>query len=654
MKFALKPAALAASLSLLCLLPVLPGQALAAAKPMSTALAVDQGLANPGDSVDVAIMLSAVNQDDLKAFVASTVDPSSPNFRKYITPAQFAARYGQSAATVQQVSSYLQANGLTVTQVFNNNLVIMARGTNAQLTQLFSAPIHAFALNGNTFQKPTGAVIVPAAIQSVVSSVIGLNTQARYRPHLRTAIELPASATVAATSTGNATPAAAPTFGQPGTYTVNDLATYNNIKPLYTAGVTGAGRTLGIMTFASFRATDPPAYWTAVGVNHTGTVTAVNASGTTISATGADETTLDIEQSGGLAPGANIIVYEAANSAAGEIALYTKAITDNIADSLSISWGEAEVFYEPSDLTALNTLFMQSAAQGVPISASTGDAGAYDVNGEGFLYPNYAPVLSVDFPAVSPYIVAAGGTTLPFTLALTHGTVTVPNERAWGWDYLQNYILSYQTNAYYFANLWPAGDGGGVSLQYPVPDYQVGLPGVKTSLPGQALFCYVTTANSSTVQGCTAGDYFTVDTASATGSMMWASGFAGRNLPDVSLNADPESGYALYYKGAWSTGNGGTSFVAPQLNGIFTLLTAKAGYRLGWVHPTMYAAFRTQGYGSGSPFRAITDGTNMYWKSTNSYNPATGIGSLDVANLAALFPPAPAATPTASLAKARK
>jgi subtilase family serine protease len=111
-------------------------------------------------------------------------------------------------------------------------------------------------------------------------------------------------------------------------------------------------------------------------------------------------------------------------------------------------------------------------------------------------------------------------------------------------------------------------------------------------------------------------------------------GVQGRNLPDVSLNADPYSGYLVYFEGQWGAGNGGTSFVAPQLNGIFTLIAAGKNSRLGLLHPQLYGAFKTYGYGGASPFRAITAGTNLYYKSTNTFNPATGLGSLDVTNLA--------------------
>jgi subtilase family serine protease len=110
-------------------------------------------------------------------------------------------------------------------------------------------------------------------------------------------------------------------------------------------------------------------------------------------------------------------------------------------------------------------------------------------------------------------------------------------------------------------------------------------------------------------------------------------GVAGRNLPDVALNADPYSGYAVFFGNKWSTGSGGTSFVSPQLNGILTLIASGLPGRIGPINPQLYAAFKTHGYSAGSPFKAITTGDNEYYKAAAHYNPASGLGSLDVTAL---------------------
>jgi kumamolisin len=153
-----------------------------------------------------------------------------------------------------------------------------------------------------------------------------------------------------------------------------------------------------------------------------------------------------------------------------------------------------------------------------------------------------------------------------------------------------------------------------------VPTWQKGLAGLQTSAPGQVLTC------DPTFVGDPAGQYEVLATLPY--------GVAGRNVPDVALNADPYSGYSEFFVGGWSTGSGGTSFVAPQLNGILTLIASGLPGRIGPINPQLYAAFKAKGYAAGSPFKAITTGDNEYYKAAASYNPASGLGSLDVSALA--------------------
>ncbi len=593
--------------------------------------AVDLGQAADDQQVEVAIALKPVNRDDLAAFVASTVDPKSPNFRKFLTPAQFAQRYGQSAAVIDRVKATLAGQGIQVTNVFSNNLVLQATATNAQMSRLMGVSIHNYSDGKQTYQSATSKAATPAVLADVVASISGVDTKPRYRSHAKQARML--------VSPSSANPAAAPVFGSLQALTSKDLATMYNVTPLQSRGITGNGTTIGIMTFASFKATDVAAYWTAIGLTGTGAssnrVTTVKATTGTISATGADETTLDIEQSGGIAPGANIIVYEAANTDAGELALYTKAITDNLADTLSISWGFSELGEDPARIQALETLFLQAAAQGQPISAASGDDGAYDLN-TSLPYPKFSTLLTVDYPSSSPNVVAAGGTTLAATLNFSSGTVVVPQLRAWGWDYFREFDIAHGGLSVVWSEDFAAGGGGGVSVVFPVPAYQQGLAGVQTSAAGQAAFCLTAPTCTNPFLSGSANKFpigtnvLTSTKGLALSTPTLAAGFAGRNTPDVSLNADPETGYALYYNGAWSTAGGGTSFVAPQLNGIFALITEQLGGRIGQPHPQMYAAFKTLGYGAGSPFTPVTAGTNWYYQSSNGYNPATGLGQLDV------------------------
>jgi subtilase family serine protease len=232
-------------------------------------------------------------------------------------------------------------------------------------------------------------------------------------------------------------------------------------------------------------------------------------------------------------------------------------------------------------------------------------------------------MVSVGGPASSPYITSAGGTTIPTTLHyMLSGQqyeIDIPVERAWGWDYLQGLCGQLNLSAY-DCGIWGVGGGGGVSLVFPVPKYQARVAGMDVTAAGQQLL--------------------EIDVPDPKPIPMPA-GFAGRNVPDVSLNADPNTGFVLPFTdqyGVYSVSafNGGTSFVAPQLNGIAALLQQKVGGRIGLLNFPLYRMARKDSeWGqSNSPFTDIAAGANWYWEATPGYDRSTGLGTLDVANLA--------------------
>jgi subtilase family serine protease len=585
----------------------------------------DLGLAPQSEVRQITLSLAVRNAAAMEAHAASIVDPASPNYRKFLTPAQVGSLYGQDATSIAQVVNFLKAQGLTVTKVYANNLLISAQGTNAQLAAVFGSPIHTYRMLGRTYEAPAGATVMPANLAGVVKAVHGLNGRPLFRSN---ASSQPASGV--ATGESKLVPSRIPTpnaaaAAVPGEYTVLDVAAQYNVKPLYAAGLTGAGKTIGIVTLAGYRQSDVYGYWNALGLNVApNRITDVAVDGGPLPADGpgsrgAGESTLDIQQAGGLAPGANIRVYLAPNQGNGFLDMFASALEDNIVDTLSVSWGLAEVFKGPEDLAAFHAVMLQAALQGIPVIAAAGDAGAFDINSN-FAYPGCTTLLTADHPASDPAVLAAGGTTLPHTQTRKYGTITIPTERAWGWDYLRNYITQNYGQTTYYTDFFPMGGGGGVSVDFARPSYQNNLAGVANSAAAQSLYC------KASVVGDPGTGYEALADLPAS--------LPGRNLPDVSLNADPYSGYLMYVDGQWTSGHGGTSFVAPQLNGIFTLIAAGRNDRLGLLHPQLYGAFKTYGYGAKSPFRAVTAGTNLYYKSTNTFNPATGLGSLDVANLA--------------------
>jgi kumamolisin len=586
------------------------------------------------ETVTATISLNLRNADKLESVMAGLYNKGTPGYHQFLSPDAFRAQFAPTADAVNRVTNAMQKLGLS-TELINGTLVRVT-GSSAALEKAFGVELHQFqTADGATFHAPMGAVNL-GALAADAHAVVGLDTHERYHHNLH---RTPASvkSRLSARKGGDNTPN---TPDLPGDWTVADFGQYYNVNPLYKRGITGKGTTIGIVTLASFTPSDAFAYWASLKLNvDANRITVINidgGAGKPSDRSGSDETTLDVEQSGGIAPGAKIIVYVAPNTDQAFLDAWAKAVGDNKADAISTSWGEWEEFFiqgtpisDPDaagQLQAFHNIFAQGALQGQSLSAAAGDAGSYDDNGE--VPDTFTNILSVDHPAADPFICAAGGTTLPgiqpFTL--DDGTpfnVNIKNERGWSWDYLNGLCAALGQDPI-ACGIFPVGGGGGVSSIFPVPFYQAFVEGVRTTEPGQVLI------DSSTKPPTTV--------------LTLPSHFHGRNLPDVSFNADPDTGYTIFYTSN-KTGfgvddfGGGTSFVAPQLAGVSALINQSAHGRIGLLNFELYGLeFLGQAYnGKNPPLRDIKDGNNEFYKADNNYDLATGVGVMDVSNFADLF-----------------
>jgi kumamolisin len=596
---------------------------------------VDLGASNSAQTVNVTLVLGLHHQDALEQYIYSTITPGNPSYHRFLTTAQFADRYGATADEISRVKSFLQQQGLAQAELLPNHLAIKVSGTIGQFNTAFHTSIHDYrASDGAVFHRPNAAPNMPAALADTLVVASGLSSEARYRSHRVSALFPPQpGAKTNALVKGAATPAAVPCTGNPtatctpGEFTVGDVANRYNINPLYQAGVNGKGSTLGIATLANFLPADAYNYWRTIGLAVKPdriTQVHVDGGGLLSKAAGSGETSLDVEQSGGIAPWANIIVYDAPNTDAGFFDVFNQAVSDNKVDSLSVSWGSPEIFYFPQlnggvdftdELLAFHQVFLEAAAQGISMFATSGDSGAYDtVRGVGGLPTDpVPPPLTADAPGSDPFITTAGGTTVPFSYSFSGGpTASISKESVWGWDYISNY---FQTNfgVDITSEVFSVGGGGGVSVFWPLPRYQQFTSGIRRSEKNQTLFFPAFNIN-----------------------YKLPANYRGRNEPDISLNADPETGYSFVSSldgGGLLTFEGGTSFVAPQLNGISALLTQSTGHRVGFWNPQVYLLQNIFGYGSWSPFNDIRAGDNWFYKGVPGYDQGAGIGTLNVTNL---------------------
>jgi kumamolisin len=436
-------------------------------------------------------------------------------------------------------------------------------------------------------------------------------------------------------------------FGLPnGCHLPSDFAQMYNLDPLY-AKANGGGETLAIVTLAKPDPGAPQYFWANVAhVTRTGTFTDVSVDGGApgpSAAVGSDESDLDIEQSGALAPGANVISYEAPNTDYGFTDGFFTAASQNVASTVSSSWGESETVLEASILAGqeastiqatFDEAFLEMAAQGQSLFIATGDEGAYAASRD-----LGTTNLSIQTPSDSPFDTAAGGTTLPWTGTFTgpdgSDTFTVPANRIWGWDYLWPVIAKITgTPEAEVAESLVAGGTGGYSVLEPEPSYQAGVSGTGNFNAVE----YLTPIDDETiVPGLVEPTEwsFNPDPSVTSGFT-----FGARATPDVSTDADPETGYLVYGASAGGLNEaGGTSFVAPQLNGAASVIDSYLGHRVGLWNPAIYGVGP---YGGGLFTQLNTAGTsndNLYYTGNPGtvYNPGDGLGLPNLARIAQLF-----------------
>ena len=133
-------------------------------------------------SVTLHFNMSTAQSSALDALIAAQQSPASPLYRQWLTPEQYAARFGLSSSDVAKVTAWLQAQGLTVTGVARGRSFVTVSGTVAQLQTAFATSIHSVKLDGVQHLANVSDVALPASIAAVTSSVTGLN-DIRLKPH---------------------------------------------------------------------------------------------------------------------------------------------------------------------------------------------------------------------------------------------------------------------------------------------------------------------------------------------------------------------------------------------------------------------------------------------------------------------------------------
>jgi len=545
----------------------------------------DLGFAPAGTTVKLALVLNYRDQAALDALVLQQGTPGSPLYHSFLTPEQFAARFGPTQAAHDGVVAALQRAGFTILRTYPNRTVIDVVAPASVAGAYFRTQFHLVeqAAHGSRYANATAATL-PAELAASVSTVLGLDNLVKVHTHNK-----PARYYVDATRQPDASTAAGPPI---------ERKVGNQFAGLYPAalsiaykfpaqsGFTGAGHAIGIVIDSDIANSDLSTFWAAAGVTRTGTLNRVLVQGSNPGVNGdVGETAIDTETTSSLAPAANIDVYliTSLDDAPIEDA-YNRVISDNIVDVASSSFGGCELGDTPF-AAATNAIAEQGVALGITFTASTGDAGGdcEDETSGGTLF--YSPDI-VNSPASGPYFMAVGGT----RLLVNPNTGVRVSETAWT------------------PGGSSGGGGGGVSSYWPRPSYQTGVTGI-------AVVPNVT---------------------ERTPDFQPVKGFAGRNIPDISLDASNGFGsYIAVYDtpdGGW-TGYGGTSVSNPVFAAMVAEQNQKTGSRAGFANPALYATFTNNGATPagiyGVDFLDVTSGSiGAGWSAHAGYDQATGIGTI--------------------------
>jgi kumamolisin len=652
-----------------------PGSA-SAATPGPAEAAVPQGITAAGlhatpvfpvagkTKETVSFVLKERNQAALQAKVNAGIHG------RFLSVAQFASRYGQPSARIRSLEAYLHRYGLK-SSAYSDDLVITASGTASEFNKALSVSQHQYAVKAVparaghaarpafTFHGTTDRPLLPRNIAWFVQSIMGLTNYPVFTSNAVRALSVAPASAPAGLNTGNRTPA--------------NFARQYGLTPLYGKGAKGQGQTIGIITFASVRPADATHFWSSILKIRTKknriTLDKVDSgSGPVGYGRGSGETTLDVEQSGAVAPQASIIVYQAPNTDYGNIDAYAAAASQNKAETVSCSWGESETIIkvvaaagqESSGLIQANDeLFLELAAQGQSSFSTSGDSGAYDATGD-----LGSTNVAVDNAGDSPWTTTGGGTTLAGNTPLDSQVnvnappvyVHIAAQRAWGWDWLWphwsiflNGKVPFTSEDQFIASgLAIGGSGGGYSLDETRPGYQKQIPNIGkfSAVPYLTPWGYKQLPGTS-INEPSIWKYWNAVSGSAIPPATVTGVANGRATPDLATDADPNTGYEEYFSGfpagnggpTLETGWGGTSFVAPQLNGSAAVIDSYLGHRVGFWNPFIYKFATTH----NSPFQpedaATASNDNLYYTGTQGHlwNPGTGLGTPNLAKLAADF-----------------
>lgn len=546
--------------------------------PKFAASAKKVGAVDPSSTIDVSVWLKPHNKADLDAVAKDLYNPSSANYRHWVTKAEFAAKYAPTAAEAKTVKDFLTSNKLAIVSVGPNNFYVRATGTVAAVSSAFHVTLNNYQVGSKVIRANAEDPTITGEAAAVVASVAGLDTL-EYNHPLATSTTLrkalPKAPGVGVASAGSVTSAAGSTLpfnpncfvgqttqkfttggGLPIAtykgneyspdprgcgYTPENIQAAYNLKALYAQGYDGTGQTIVILDWCGSPTItgDANAFSAQFGLPK---LTAANFSiiytPTPSQCAAPDpEINIDVEWAHAIAPGAAIDLVVPPSATFQDVdEAFFYAVNYQLGNVISGSYGSEEL-YTPSSVLITEDLISETAAVlGISANFSTGDDGDFT-----FDFPEFNPP-SVSAPADSPYATGIGG----ISLGLNDGK-GISMQAGWGTNENllsdEGYVPDPPAGDGYFN----FGSGGGESGFFDKPWYQSKLKG------------------------------------------------GGRQLPDISWLADPFTGGYIAISEPFAipelqyTVYGGTSLACPMFSGLWAIANQAAGQPLGQAAPYLYS-----------------------------------------------------------------
>ncbi|HTU33779.1 MAG TPA: S53 family peptidase [Candidatus Acidoferrum sp.] len=637
----------------------------------------DQGGVDPAMQLGTITLMTAptvAQEQALKQLLAQQQDPKSSNYHKWLTPEQFASRFGLSQNDIQQITAWLESEGFTNVHPARGRNWVSFTGTAGQVESALGTSIHHYNVNGKMHYANATAPMIPQALSGIVTGFRGLTD---FKPHPMNAKRTRPLYYDASFQSD---------FLAPG-----DIATIYDINTLYNSGIDGTGQKLAVMGQTEIYLADLNDFRSGFGLSTlscttdgNGLITACNdphfkyvLDGSAPLSTNGDisESDLDLEWSGAVARNAQIIFVDSSDT----FTSYYYAIDQDLAPVISLSYGFCEL--DDNTLSADEGELQKANSEGITFVNSSGDSGAAECDYFATVTSTNLATqgLAVSYPASSPEVTGAGGTGMVYSNWATNqgfGTTNGSNggsatgyvsEQAWNDDYeISQYCLQNTASEFCLQGGSTKQSGWVKITSEATAQTDIGI----SSTGGGASNC---TSHNAGNTVCNASSGF----AKPSWQTVTVAGQTTRLSPDISFYASPNfpgyifctpqselstttSSTSTCYQGiqtaveTYTSIIGGTSASAPVFAGMVALLnqyTASAGQ--GNINPSLYQLAAV----APSAFHDVTAGDNKVYcqpgtptgqlssllcpssgvvgySASTGFDLATGLGSLDLNNFA--------------------